>query len=56
MKKGQRRTYEKEAFQHGLTEHGQRAALERASSWFTGNSQSKKDRLNVCRKKSKKKK
>lgn len=53
IKKGQNRTYQKEAFQHGLTQHGRSAALERAAYWFGGPSQSKKDRLNVCRKKTK---
>lgn len=52
-KKGQNRRYQKEAFQHGLTQYGRAAALSRASAWFSGSSQSKKDRLNVCRKKSK---
>lgn len=54
MKKGQRRTYDKEAFQTGLTQNGISAAMERISIWG-GSGQDKKDRLNLCRKKKKRK-
>ena len=52
MKKGQRVDYQKEAFQHGMVKGGLSAAINHVRSWKQ--KQSKRDRMNVCRKKSKK--
>lgn len=55
MKKGQNTNYQKDAFQTGIGENSVERAIDTVRGWAKQGSGLKRERLNVCRKKKKRK-